>query len=256
MNYNVLNFKKIGHLIIIDLIGPMKDPQKVIQLSYELKDICNEIQWDEDIRVVILKGDGENPFSIGSDLIENLLGENEEENHFFSLTNHISKLDKPIISAIDGDAIDLGLELIMACDIRISSDRSHFGLTHIQNGFIPWDGGTQRLSRLVGKAYALEMIFTGMLIDAKESLRIGLINRVIPHGELINFTMDMAKGIAKKAPVALIYAKESILKGMDLTLEQGIKLEADLYFLLHTTRDRSEGIMAFREKREPLFEGR
>lgn len=256
MNYKVLNFKKVDHLIIIDLIGPMKDPQKMIQLSYELKDICNEIQWDEDISVVILKGGGENPFSIDADLIEDILGEDEKEIQSFSLSNHISKLDKTIISAVDGDAIDLGLELIMACDIRIASNRSRFGLTHIKNGYIPWDGGTQRLSRLVGRAYALEMIFTGRLIDAEESLRIGLINRVVPQEELLDITMDMAKGIAKKAPIALIYAKEAIYKGMDLTLEQGLRLEANLYFLLHTTRDRNEGIIAFREKRAPQFEGK
>jgi len=148
MNYQVLNSKRMNQSIIIDLIGPMKDPKRIIQLAYELKDICYEIQWDEDIRVVILKGEREMPFSMDIDLEQFPLGEDKREMQLFSLSNHLSKLDKPIIASIDGDTIGLGLELAMACDIRIASERSRFGLPHIKKGLIPWDGGTQRLMHL------------------------------------------------------------------------------------------------------------
>ena len=172
------------------------------------------------------------------------------------IVEQIASIDRPVISAIDGEVTGLGLELALACDIRIATEISHFGLPHVREGLIPWDGGTQRLSRLVGRSKAMEMILTGEIIDAQEAYRIGLVNRVVPPKELMSLVMDMAREIASKGPVALRYAKEAIHKGMDLTLEQGLRLEADLYFLLHTTKDRTEGIRAFQEKSSPRFEGR
>ena len=121
---------------------------------------------------------------------------------------------------------------------------------------IPWDGGTQRLSRLVGKGKAMEMILTGDMIDAQEALRIGLVNKIVRSQELLEVVMDMAHEMASKAPLALRYAKETVNKGMDLNLEQGLRLEADLYLLLHTTQDRTKGIKAFQERQEVQFEGR
>jgi enoyl-CoA hydratase/carnithine racemase len=161
-----------------------------------------------------------------------------------------------VIAAISGDAIGQGLELALACDIRIASEASRFGLPQIESGVIPWDGGTQRLSRLVGKGKALEMILTGEMIEAQEALRIGLVHKVLPKKDLTEVTMKMAQEMASKGPIALRYTKEAIYKGMDMTLEQGLHLEADLYLLIHTSKDRTEGIQAFREKKKPQFEGR
>jgi len=127
---------------------------------------------------------------------------------------------------------------------------------HVTYGEIPWDGGTQRLSRLVGRGKAMEMILSGEFIDAQEAYRIGLVNKIVLPDELLTVVMDMAQKMASKGPIALKYAKEAICKGLDLSLEQGLRLEADLYFLLHTTRDRTEGITAFRDKRSPGFEGK
>ncbi len=180
----------------------------------------------------------------------------EEEMEPQSFTEPISKLDRPVVAAISGDAIGQGLELALACDIRIASETSCFGMSHIKSGLIPWDGGTQRLSRLVGKSKALEMILTGEMIEAQEALRIGLVNKVVPKKDLTEVTMKMAKEMASKGPIALRYTKEAIYKGMDMTLEQGLRLEADLYLLIHTSKDRTEGIQAFREKRTPKFEGK
>ena len=164
------------------------------------------------------------------DLTGGVSGANEEDKtKFWSFAEPIGKLDKPVIAAIDGDAIGQGLALPLTCDIRISTDTSHFGLPHIKKGGTLWDGGTQRLSRLVGRDKALEMILTGEIIDAQEAHRIGLINKVVRTKEVMEMLMNMAREIASKGPIALRYTKEAIYKGMDLTLEQGLRLEADLY---------------------------
>ena len=129
-------------------------------------------------------------------------------------------------------------------------------MSQISHNEIPFDGGTQRLPRLVGRTKAMEMILTGLKIDSEEAKAIGLVNQVVPAEELMPSALKMAEDLAAKGPIALRYAKEAVLKGMDMTLEQGLRLEADLYFLLHTTQDRQEGITAFREKRPPEFEGK
>ena len=148
------------------------------------------------------------------------------------------------------------MELALACDIRIASETSLFGLPQIKSGLIPWDGGTQRLSRLVGKGKALEMMLTGEVLEAREALRIGLVNRIFSPDKLMTAAMEMAKEMASKGPISLRYIKEATYKGMDMTLEQGLHLEADLYLLIHTTKDRTEGIRAFQQKRIPKFEGK
>jgi enoyl-CoA hydratase/carnithine racemase len=249
MRHQVLNYRKIDQVMMINIFDTESDQVKVAQLSDELTDLCNEIVWDEEIRVVALTGAGEKSFSIGIDLIG-------AAPRIQSLAEPVWKLDQPVIAAINGDATGQGLELALACDIRVATEASHFGLPHIKKGLIPWDGGTQRLSRLVGSGKTLEMILTGEMIDAQEALRIGLVNKVVPREELMKAVTGLAQEMASKGPIALRYAKEAIHKGMDLTLEQGLRLEADLYLLLHTTKDRSEGIKAFREKKVPRFEGR
>ena len=257
MLYQHVNFQKTGNMVIIDIIGPLDKQAKLVRLFEEISKFCAELAWDEEVRVIVITGAGEKSFSVGTDLFEGLLkGNGREEAIFWSLAEPIAKLDKPVIAAINGDATGQGLELVLACDVRIATETSHFGLPHIKAGLIPWDGGTQRSSRLVGRGRALEMILTGEMIDAKEALQIGLISRVVSEKELMKVTMEMGKEMASKGPIALRYTKEAIYKGMDMTLEQGLRLEADLYLLIHTSKDRTEGIQAFREKRAPKFEGK
>ncbi len=256
MFYQMINFQEIDHVMVIH-IEMANDQIKIVRLSDELTELCSEIAWDEETRVIILTGVGEKSFSMGMDSSGAVSrGNEEQEINFLSLAEPVAKLDRPVIAAINGDAIGQSLELSLACDIRIASEKSRFGLPHIKAGMIPWDGGTQRLSRLVGRGKALEMVLTGGLIDAQEALRIGLVNKIVPPGELDKVAMDMAKEMASKGPIALRYAKEAVHKGMDFNLEQGLRLEADLYLFLHTTKDRVEGITAFREKRTPKFEGK
>jgi len=251
-----LTHQKEENLIIIR-IGLVKPTEEMSQLAGELRDLCEEITFSPDIRVVVLTGADENSFSIEPGICppDSEKGE-DPETGIWSLTEPIAKLDLPVIAAINGDAMGQGLELALACDIRIASEGSRFALTHITSGFMPGDGGTQRLSRLIGKGKAIEMILTGDRMDAQEALQLGLVNRVVPSEKLEETAMQMAREMASKGPLAMRYAKEAINKGVDMTLEQGLRLEADLYFLLHTTQDRTEGIRMFQKKGVPQFQGK
>jgi len=227
------------------------------RMSAELKDIRAEIRRDKTVKVVVITGEDPDVFCAGTDLEEFYAFENRAERiALFSVASIIATFDCPTIAAINGDALGQGLELALACDLRICSQNAALGMSQITAGEMPWDGGTQRLARLVGRAKALELIFLGETIDAPEAHRIGLVHKVIPHDELMTVVMDSAQNMASKSPVSLAYVKEAIHKGMDLTLEQGLRLEADLYYLIHTTGDRTEGIKAFREKRRPQFKGK
>jgi enoyl-CoA hydratase/carnithine racemase len=257
MSYEMLTCHKEENLAVVKISGAVDSQGKAVRLGDELSDLCSEIISDKEISVVVLTGAAQSAFAFEEKLLEGVSETGTgRPTRLPSIAEPIAGLDRPVISAIIGDAVGQGLELILACDMRIASDRSHFGFRHLKEALIPWDGGTQRLTRLVGKAKAMEMILTGEKIDAQEAYRIGLVNKVVPGSELMGLVMGVAREMASKGPIALRYAKESVNKGMDMTLEQGLRLEADLYFLLHTTRDRTEGIKAFQEKRKAKFEGK
>lgn len=257
MSYQHLSGQKKGNVMVIYINDPKDNRRNFYQLYDELNDFCAGISWDDEIYVVILTDGGKQSFAMGADLMElNLEIMSESPIRTRSIAELISRIDRPVIAAIHGDAIGQGLELVLASDIRIAQEGSHFGLPQIQAGLIPWDGGTQRLPRLVGRGKAVEMILTGEIIDAQEAYRIGLVNKIVQADELMTVAIELAREMASKGPIALRFAKEAVNKGMDLTLEQGLRFEADLYFLLHTTQDRTEGIKAFRKKRIPRFEGK
>jgi len=257
MPYQAVSLRKVDHVMVVNLNDMVSDELGMARLSDELTELCAEITWDEKVRVIVITGSGEKSFYLGAGLNRTVSGTGEEEEmKFFSIAEPIARMDRPVIAAINGDAIGQGLEVILACDIRIAVETSRFGMPQIKGGLIPWDGGTQRLARLVGRGKALEMILTGETIDAREAYRVGLVNKVVPLKDLMSTVMSMAQEMGSKGSIALRYTKEAVYQGMDLTLEQGLRLEADLYLLIHTTKDRTEGIRAFREKRVPKFEGR
>jgi enoyl-CoA hydratase len=257
MPYQAISLQKVDHAMVVHLDDIVSDQPGMARLSDELTELGAEITWDEEVRVIVLSGSGEKSFSLDTGLNRTVSGSGEEEGtKFVSIAEPIAKIDRPVIAAIHGDAIGQGLEMALACDIRITAETSRFGMFQIKAGLIPWDGGTQRLTRLVGRGKALEMILTGETIDAREAYRVGLVNKVVPPKEVISTAMKMAQEMASKGSIALRYTKEAVYQGMDLTLEQGLRFEADLYLLIHTTKDRTEGIKAFREKRDPKFEGR
>jgi enoyl-CoA hydratase len=256
MSYQTISFQKADHVMVIS-VTRLGDPAEAVRCADELGEVCAEISSDEATRVVVVTGADEKSFSVGMNFTSGVSGVDEEEQtRNWSFAEPIAKLDRPVIAAISGDAIGQGLELALACDVRIASATSCFGMSHIKSALIPWDGGTQRLSRLVGRGKALEMILTGEVIDAQEALRIGLVHKVVSRQDLTEVTTKLAQEMASKGPIALRYTKEAVYKGMDMTLEQGLRLEADLYLLIHTSKDRTEGIQAFREKRVPKFEGK
>ena len=248
MVYRTLSFEKKGQVALVSLF-PLDDQAKVSYLSGEIVDICEAITWDEAVRVVLITGTEKGTLSLRI----NPLG---QEDPVRSIADPVAKLTRPVIVALDGNVTGQGLELALACDIRIATESARFGLPHVRSGLMPSDGGTQRLPRLVGPGKALEMILTGELIDAAEALRIGLINRTVSSSELTSVAMELASEMASKSPLALSYVKEALYSGMDLTLDQGLRMELDLYLLLFTTQDRTEGVRAFVEKRKPEFEGR
>jgi len=242
-------YTKEDHIARLTLNRPEADNAIDQQLAQELDAICRQINQDSDIYVVIITGAGDKAFCSGGELAS-------PESSNYGITTAIASLNQPVIAVINGDALGQGLELALSCDIRLASDKAKFGLPQVAKGLIPRDGGTQRLSRIVGKGKALELILTAETISAEEALEIGLVNKVVAEKELAAEAEAMAKTMTTKGPIALRYAKEAVSKGLDLTLEQGLRLEADLYLLLHTTDDRIEGIRAFLDKRPPQFKGR
>jgi enoyl-CoA hydratase len=233
-------------------------------LAQKLADICEWINQDEKIYVVVITGAGDKAFCRGNEMEqaqtgktgETALAKLKETGTGFNVASAIASIDRPVIAAINGDALGQGLELALSCDVRLAAQSAHFGFPQVASGLIPRDGGTQRLPRIIGKGKALELILTGKIIDAEEALAIGLVSQVLSPPDLMSTAEALAQDIAGKAPIALRFIKEAVHKGLDLTLEQGLRLEADLYFLLHTTADRTEGIKAFLEKRRPQFKGR
>ena len=233
--------EKKDHIARITLNRPEVENRINLQSAQQMEKICTAVNQDDDIYVVLLTGAGDK-FCCGSDNKSNAAAS-------------VAGIEKPVIAAINGDAIGDGLELALSCDIRIAADTAIFGLPQLESGTIPADGGTQRLPRLIGKGKALELILTAETITASNALDIGLVSKVVSVKELAAEAEALVQGIATKAPISLRYVKEAVNKGMDMTMDQGLRLEADLYLLLHTTDDRTEGINAFLERRTPEFKG-
>ncbi|MBI2853641.1 MAG: enoyl-CoA hydratase/isomerase family protein [Chloroflexi bacterium] len=240
-----INFETQGTVAYITLNRPDAGNAINAEMAASLSDACDYINRHNEIRVALLQALGES-FCLGS----------EAAQPPYAVSQLIAAVTKPVVAAIQGGALGQGLELALACDIRLAADNARFGLPQVAEGSMPYDGGTQRLPRLVGRGKALEMVLTGETIDAAEAKRIGLVFTVLPVSSLASEARKLVDKISRMAPWSLQFAKEAINKGMDLTLDQGIRLEADLYFLMHTTRDRTEGITAFLQKRPPVFEGK
>jgi enoyl-CoA hydratase/carnithine racemase len=257
MPYKTITFDRKEQSVWISLNRPKVGNILNLELANELVDACRAINQDDAVRVVILTGAGD-AFCSGCDLTELRVtsADNLKITNPASLSSSaVASLNCPVIAAINGDALGAGLELALSCDIRVCSDNAHFGLPETSYGFIPSGGGTQRLPRIIGRGKATEMVITAEPIDAMEAYRVGLVSKVVPQQKLHEEAEEIARKLISRAPIAVRYAKEAVNKGMDMTLAQGLRLEADLSFLLQTTKDRAEGIKAFLEKRKPTFKG-
>lgn len=229
------------------------------QLLYELKQALYEIKYNPAVRVVIITGVGEKAFCAGADLKEragmDVNSVRKAVNLIRLVVNNIEALPQPVIAAVNGVALGGGTELALACDIRIASDNARFGLTETSLGIIPGAGGTQRLPRLIGKGRAKELIYTARRIDAKEAEAIGLVEYIVPYNNLMDKAFELAKQIAKNAPIAVKQAKLAIDKGFEADLITGLAIEQSAYEITIPTKDRLEGLQAFKEKRPPSYKG-
>ncbi len=223
-------------------------------MSEEIRDVCRRLNEDDECRLVAVTGSGDF-FSAGRMPVDGGEGSPAERMERLKVADSLASLPMPVLVALNGDAIGHGLELALAGDLRICSDAAYLALWEPGQSAVLWDGGTQRLPRLVGPAWALDMALTGRRLSAAEALNIGLVNRVAPAGELADAAGKLAEQALAAAPLAALYAKEAVGKGMDLSLDQGLRLEADLSVILQSTTDRAEGIASFKERRQPKFTG-
>ena len=227
----------------------------------ELEDACETIAADDGVRAVLMSAEG-GVFSRGWHW-EALSGEGADpvaalgaQGVGIDPFGCVAELPRPIVCAVNGDASGAGLELALACDVRVAAKEAMFALPDILIGLLPLAGGTQRLPRLIGRSAALEIILTGEPVDAREALRIGLVSAVVPRDWLLGEAEAIASRIAERGPMAVRYAKEAVSRGIDMPLESGLRYETDLTVILQTTEDRAEGVKAFLEKRKPEFKGR
>lgn len=228
-----------------------------IKLMEELVDSLETFDKDNEVRCIIITGD-EKAFAAGADIKEMADASAMEmlTRDQFARWDRIRKIKKPIIAAVSGFALGGGCELAMTCDMIVASETAKFGQPEINIGVIPGAGGTQRLTRAVGKAKAMEMVITGRIIAADEALRRGLVNKVVPVESYLEEAKSWAKEIASKPPVAVRLAKESVLKAFDTTIEGGLEFERKNFYLLFSSEDQKEGMKAFSEKRKPEWKGK
>ncbi|MBI2867831.1 MAG: enoyl-CoA hydratase/isomerase family protein [Chloroflexi bacterium] len=259
MPVNVLTIEKQGPVVTLTLNRPGVGNAIDAHLAAALREACEAIFHDDGVRAVVLTGAG-NHFCAGTDPTDPLPTPGDpqalaEYRAAHAVAEAVERLEQPIIIAVNGPCHGQGLELALAGDMRIASETTTFAMPQLVQGGMPWDGGTQRLARLVGRSAALNLLFAPGPVDAAEARRIGLVNRVAPPGRALAEAQQWATTISEYGPLAARYTKEAVRKGLDMTLGQGLGLEADLSIILQTTHDRAEGIKSFFEKRKPVFRG-
>lgn len=254
----VLLEKKDG-LAIITLNRPELYNALNMPTLERLSNIADELYHDRETRVVIVTGSGEKAFCSGADLKERrTLTEDQVRRYIFLIRetfNKIERIPKPVIAAINGVAFGGGTELALVCDLRIAEEHIKMGLTETSLAIIPGAGGTQRLPRLIGKAKAKELIFLAKRVTAQEAESLGMVNRVVPQGKALEEAMELANQIKQNGPLALTQAKIAIDQGMETDLMTGLVIETKAYETLIPTKDRLEGLQAFKEKRKPQYTG-
>ncbi len=226
----------------------------------EMSACVDEVAVNPDVKVLVITGSGEKSFVAGADIVE-MATKNPIEGRVWGqfgqdVFTKIENLPQPVIAAINGFALGGGCELSCACDFRYAAENAKFGQPEVGLGITPGFGGTQRLTRVVGRGYAKELIYTGGMIDAQEAHRIGLVNKVVPQSELMATVMKTAKKIASNATVAVQLSKAAINRGINCDVVTGIAYEAEVFGLCFATADQKEGMAAFCEKRKPAFIGK
>jgi len=258
-----LTLNQDGSVCELTLAGGSLDNLLGPTFARELEAACEQIGANNSCRAVLLSADGDAfsrgwnwqtlaAASEGGSLLEAARACGILEDPFGCL----QELPRPVVCAINGDATGAGLELALACDMRIAAEGARLGLPEVQMGMLPLSGGIQRLARLAGRGKALEMVLTGEPISAEEALACGLVSRVAPRERLQDDARAICCRIAERGPLAVSYAKEAVTRGTEMPLEQALRYETDLTIILQTTEDRAEGVRAFLEKRKPEFKGK
>lgn len=261
MTYQNIQFERDGALGILTVSRPKVLNALSAATTKEIGAALREIESDTSLRVAIVTGAGDKAFVAGADIGELQALESPTAARELSEQGHevgfqIARMSKVVIAAINGFALGGGLELAMACDIRLAADTAQFGQPEINLGIIPGWGGTQRLPRLVGPSMAKLLVVSGERIDAQEALRIGLVDRVVPAAGLLQAAKTLANAIAAKAPTAVGSIKQAINRGMDMPLAEGCMYEAALFGEAVASDDGREGTRAFLEKRAPVWKNR
>jgi enoyl-CoA hydratase len=257
MNYENVIVEKDGAIAVVTL----NRPQALNALSYALvKDLSlamQELDQESDVRVIIVTG-GEKVFAAGADIKE--MAErgpfDERIQERLAYRDKINRISKPVIAAVNGFALGGGCELAMSCDIIVAAESARFGQPEVNLGIIPGSGGTQRLTHVLGKHRAMELVLTGDVLNAADAERLGLVNRVVPAELCLEEAKNIAKRIAAKPQLAIKAAKEAVLKSANTGLDEGLDFERKSFYLLFASEDRTEGMKAFLEKRKPEFTGK
>jgi enoyl-CoA hydratase len=260
MKYETLLFEIRDGVALITINRPDKLNALNDQVVDELGHAAGRIATEDAIKGAILTGAGPKAFVAGADIAD-LAKQGPFDGKARALRGQavlrrLETCGKPVIAAINGFALGGGCELAMACHLRIAADTAKFGQPEVKLGIAPGYGGTQRLPRLVGKGVAVQLILTGEMIDAQEAHRIGLVNKVVPATQLLAESEKMLRGILAMGPLAVRLALEAVDQGLEMTLDEGLLLEANHFGLLAATKDMKEGLTAFLEKRQAKFEGR
>ncbi len=260
MKYETLLFEITNGVALITINRPDKLNALNDQVVDELGHAAGRIAAEDAIKGAILTGAGPKAFVAGADIAD-LAKQGPFDGKARALRGQavlrrLETCGKPVIAAINGFALGGGCELAMACHLRIAADTAKFGQPEVKLGIAPGYGGTQRLPRLVGKGVAVQLILTGEMIDAQEAYRIGLVNKVVPAAQLLAESEKMLRGILAMGPLAVRLALEAVDQGPEMTLDEGLLLEANHFGLLAATKDMKEGLTAFLEKRQAKFEGR
>ena len=245
------------HIALIQLNRPKALNALCLELMLEVKDALTILDDDDNVRVIILTGN-ERAFAAGAD-IKQMAGKGAIDMlniDQFTTWDKIKKTRKPLIAAVSGFALGGGHELVMHCDMVIASETAKFGQPEINIGVIPGAGGTQRLPRTVSKNVAMEMVLTGDFIDAQRAYEVGLVNKVVPVELYLSETVNVAKKIAAKSPIAVRMAKESVLQSFQSSLDDGLMFERKNFYMCFASEDQKEGMNAFVEKRKAVFKGK
>ena len=259
MSYENLLYEKDGRITTIIVNRPDKLNALNDAVVAEIGAAFAKAKDDPECGLVILTGAGDKAFVAGADIGElaqmDVIGGKRKSERGQAVLCQIENLGKPVIAMMNGFAFGGGLEIALACHLRTMAAETKIGLPEVGLGIFPGYGGTQRLPKIVGRGRALEMILTGDPIDAETALRYGLVNRVAPAAELIETTAKLAKRLLSRGMLAQGFALESVLRGVDLPMEDGMTIEADLFGICSSTKDMREGLSAFLEKRKPEFKG-